>query len=82
MGGWTWDKLELTHIDFQYFWVEQLIKLAADAMGIGISEDEIVQKLKDRNVVDSDIFLIMKSAELLYKDRTEAPPKKTLFKRV
>lgn len=82
MGGWNWNQIDLDHIDFQYPWIEQLIKLAAQAMGTGASQDEVVQLLKDRGTADSDIFLIMKGAELLYKDRTEAPPKKTLIKRI
>lgn len=46
------------------------------------AEANLVELLKRRGCTDSDIFLIIKSVELLYKDRTEAPPKKTLIKRV
>jgi len=82
MAPWHWDQVKMDHIDNKYAWIEQLIRSVSYGMQMEVPEDELVQMLKDYKVDDSDIFLIMKAAELLYKDRTQAPLKKTAFKRV
>lgn len=82
MGGWNWNQIDYDHIDFKYPWIEQLIKLVADYMAqvhadsSTDAEANLVEILKHRCVKDSDIFLIIKGAELLYKDRTSATPQK------
>ena len=88
MGGWNWDQVDYDHVDFKYPWIEKFIKLAADYMGhvhadaSTDAEANLVDLFKRRGCTDSDIFLIIKGAELLYKDRTSATPQKPAFKRV
>lgn len=66
--------------DFIYNWIEEQIKFVIDSFPV--PEADIVKELEKRNVSGGDIFLIMQAAQLLYRDRTSTPPKKTSFKRV
>lgn len=74
--------------DFINNWIEKYIKLAADYMnhtksdGANDTEADLVQALKRKNVSDSDIFLIIKGAQLLYNDRISVSPKKSKIKRL
>ena len=61
--------------------IESHILYIAKGLENNISEDEIIKYYSDIIPFD-ELFLILSAAKLIVKSRKEAPPKKTLIRRL
>ena len=62
---------------------EKIIIFVADALEKNVPSDEIILAMAmDKNALTLDLELVFTAGKLLYQDRKNAPPKKTLIRRL
>lgn len=62
--------------------IEVHISVVVQALERGTPDAVIIKFYEDQNYNSNAIFLTLVAAKLLVKDRQEAPPKRTLIKRI